>query len=82
MIKQPAPSPRAGALSQLVIASGEHLSPRQALCDGGRSGPPRSGKQTPKEAGDLAEEKGPTSGRRSCAQARKRSTHQSRHERI
>lgn len=69
MIKQPSPSPRAGAFSQLMIASAEYLSLCQALWDGGRSSPQKSGKPRPGEAGGLAGGRGPTSGRSSWAQA-------------
>lgn len=63
MIKQPSPSPRAGAFRQLMIASVERLSRCRALWDGGRSSPQKSGKQSPQEAGGLAGGRGPTSGR-------------------
>lgn len=69
MIKQPTPSPRAGALSQLVIASVEYC--HCARHYGIRAGAVhRSGKQRPQEAGGgLAEGREPTSGKRTCAQA-------------
>lgn len=69
MIKEASPSPRAGALSQLVIAS-------VGCCHCGRhygmgAGAVRKAwKQRPQEAGDgLAAGRVPTSGRRVYAQA-------------
>lgn len=68
MIKQPSPSPRAGALSQLLIASVECcLCARH--CGMGAGAVHKSGKKRPPEAGGLAAGKGPTSGRRACTQA-------------
>lgn len=78
MIKQPSPSPRAGAFCQLMIASVERLSRCWALWDGGRSSPQKSGKQSPQEAGGLAGGRDPHLEGFLCSD-RKQTTHQYRH---